>query len=168
MKSLKNTKYFITILILVLLILLAGICFVSLSIFKNSQLASINALATPTTIGNDTFISQSDHNNELISQVNVKKTLVDLGTGTSFNVTSYPNYATFTTANFAITGNSGASLNWADYGTVSNLEGVKFAHSPSCGTSMSYNSTTGILSASTSISEYGHNSSGAVHVYLIY
>ena len=55
MKSLKNTKYFITILILVLLILLAGICFVSLSIFKNSQLASINALATPTESSSDDF-----------------------------------------------------------------------------------------------------------------
>ena len=118
------------------------------------------------------------------SQSSGSVTLVDLGTGTSFNVSSYPGYQNFTTNNFfvsTITSVSGSAGNGLYYsGSDSHISG-SYSGSSSTGLVKSYNASTGIMSmyinlsgsASGHCSYSGSQSSnysqtGTVHAYLVY
>lgn len=74
--------------------------------------------------------------------------MINLGTGTSFDVSNYNGYQNFTTDNFIVCAKSGSysqSQNMGDQNTVLNI-----TPSASCNISVSksYNATTGILTAS--------------------
>lgn len=87
-----------------------------------------------------------------------RKRIVSLGSGTSFDVSSYPGYQNFTVENFRI-----ASIR-AAVGGMSYLSGPGNANvsgpTNSYTFSMSYNPSTGILTIEGSNISYGYSSSG--------
>ncbi len=137
----------INISILVVLIILVILCVISMYfIFVNNKrdfkesIEKINSKAYTTTIGSGTFITEADHNSELLSQSSDKKTVVYLGTGTSFDVTKYSGYQSFTSDNFIVSAIS-------CYG---NIAGTTVNSSVNTGNSATiskiYNASTGIFS----------------------
>ena len=95
------------------------------------------------------------------------KKVIDLGVGTSFNLSTYAGYEKFTADNFVIQGTSSAGTDYTYYSTVSNLEGVAFPHHPRAWINKSYNSATGVLSCYLVASEESNNGIGSVHILLI-
>ena len=104
--------------------------------------------------------------------------IIDLGTGTSFNVSGYEGYQNFTVNNFLIAPSTSASASNSSsiIPTYSNTSTMKVSSSSSI--TSSYNKSTGVfscrlsLSASTSYSTSSGSapsasSSGSVHAYLI-
>ena len=71
------------------------------------------------------------------------KSVVDLGTGTSFNVTKYPGYTKFTVDNFIV---GAVSV----YAVTGNVGYVNFSST----VSKSYNQSTGILTISGTVATY--------------
>ena len=105
-------------------------------------------------------------------------TLIDLGTGTSFNVSSYEGYQNFTTSNFLIVPSASASASASNvirplYTYVSSM-----SVNTSASIVSSYNSSTGVFScyirtsastgyATSSGSPPSASANGNVHAYLI-
>lgn len=98
--------------------------------------------------------------------------IIDLGTGTSFNVSNYDKYKTFTTNNFLCEPINGSSVvHGGDIAQSRYSGGINF--------SKSYNSETGILNVAISAIVYFNQTGGGItgtygtytygaHVYLVY
>lgn len=101
----------------------------------------------------------------VISQSGGSVTLVDLGTGTSFDVSSYPGYQNFTVDNFMISGNATKAVvlmhshTQGDNQTSANLFSYD-ANTGKLSVTNYINTTVGYSYAYVSISEY--------HVFLAY
>ena len=105
--------------------------------------------------------------------------MVDLGTGTSFDVSSYPGYQNFTVDNFLVSSVTDASSR--QYGTlVKNCQDDTGATTSwvdnSLSQTKSYNAATGILNFSIYSYSYTRSNCGSgatgntstVHAYLVY
>ena len=98
--------------------------------------------------------------------------IIDLGTGTSFNVSNYNEYKSFTTSNFLCEPiNGSSSLHGGSIAQSRYSGGINF--------SKSYNSDTGILNVNISAIVYFNQTGGGIsgtygtytygaHVYLVY
>ncbi len=75
-------------------------------------------------------------------------TVISLGTGTSFNVTSQANYRNFTVNNFVVEPVAGS----ASGGSWNISDGLKYGCSATWSITKSYNASTGVLSAYMAIS----------------
>ena len=101
--------------------------------------------------------------------------IIDLGSGTSFNITKYANYKNLTVSNFIVEMNS-VSVDYSSPETKPAYTAAVSTHVwGSCSISKSYNATTGVLSAYSSLSahssrdgdaSFGSSNIGTVHAYL--
>jgi hypothetical protein len=73
--------------------------------------------------------------------------VIDLGTGTSFNVSSYSGYRNFTNDNFIVCAKSGSYSQSQNMGNANSVANI--TPSASCGVSVtkSYDASTGVLTA---------------------
>lgn len=85
-----------------------------------------------------------------------KKTIISLGTATSFNLTGYPNYNQFTNDNFIVEITGGGAARASDDWNNTNSIHV-WGSTSNASISKLYNANTGILTIDASISVFTNN-----------
>lgn len=78
--------------------------------------------------------------------------VVDLGTGSSFNVSGYSGYKNFTNDNFIVCAKSGSYSQFQNMGGQNTVQNITPSAYCSINVTKSYNAETGILSASENVS----------------
>ena len=144
--KLKNNKIFI----FFLGFLIGGIMFGSIGIYAATL--SFDSGDVDHTKSDNTKTTVEAALNELYSKANAGKTIIDLGTAKSFDLTSYEGYQNFTVDDFIIAASSGSYSQSQNMGGQNTVQNITPSASYSASISKSYNQSTGILTVSRTVS----------------
>ena len=162
----KTIKIAISLLFLSIIIITLFIFFNKF--YKITPINSIDGESSTLIIGNESFISSKDHNQEISYAQNNSCEVIYLGVGNSFDVSKISGYNEFTSDNFIVSINpTNKQVGWEDPGGVGNHYVMRDINS-----AKNYDASTGVFTCSAA-GGYSNNSGDTrlvnydLYVYLI-